>query len=79
MGLRRAALGFERFAVIHAVPGLEESGGRLIECLDVPVGTGEHRTAFQRGHDVERPRFRIGTASISRSAVSLNGVAPVYR
>jgi len=42
MGLRRPALGLERFAVIYAVPGLEESDGRLIECLDVPVDTGEH-------------------------------------
>ena len=39
-----AAIGIflNQVAVIYAVPGLEESGGRLIECLDVPVDTGEH-------------------------------------
>jgi hypothetical protein len=42
MGLRRAALRFQGFAVICATPGLDEPGDRLIECPDVPVDTGEH-------------------------------------
>jgi hypothetical protein len=70
MGLRCAALGFERFAVICAAPRLDEAGGRLIERLNVPIDTGEHRTAFQCRHDVERARFGVGTADPARQVVN---------
>jgi hypothetical protein len=41
----------------------------LIECFDISVDSSKHHRAFERGHDVERSRFCVGSADSLRKII----------
>jgi hypothetical protein len=42
--------------------GLHQAGDRLVECLDILIGAGEHHAALEPGEDLKGPGFPIGPA-----------------
>jgi hypothetical protein len=41
----------------------------LIECFDIFVDSSKHHRAFERGHDVDRSHFCVGSADPLRKII----------